>query len=204
MSFKYHWRRFKYRYLGRRAALGESSRARPRRVREGFFERYCSLGKGLDIGYGGDLLAPNCVGFDYEHGDAQYLPGIPNESYDFVYSSHTLEHMISPRIALKNWWRAVKAGGFLILYVPDRDLYEKRRVLPSRWNSDHKHFFLIDRDEAPDTIGLLPLIKRCLTDFEVIYAKRCADGHTINDPDVHSNGEYSIEIVLHKDAQNGS
>ena len=190
-------RHFEYRVRGRRANPGETAKARERRMREGFFLRYC-VGRGLDIGYGGDLLCGNCVGWDLEHGDAQFLAKVKNDSFDFVYSSHTLEHLADESAALRNWYRAVKPGGYLILFVPDRELYEKKTALPSRWNPDHKHFFLIDRDEAPDTVGILPLISRSIPEAIVISARRCDAGHTIEDPQVHSDGEYSIEIIIQK------
>lgn len=191
-------KRIQYRALGRPTRKAETTKARGRRVRQGFFEKYCQ-GRGLDIGYGGDLLSENCTGWDFEHGDAQYLRGLGDSEFDFVYSSHTLEHMVDPAIALRNWWRVLKQGGSLILYIPHRDLYEKKKNLPSRWNEDHKHFFLVDRDEGPDTIGIVPLIERTLSGFEILYAKECSEGHTITDPDKHSDGEYSIEVVLRKE-----
>jgi len=77
-------------------------------------------------------------------------------------------------------------------------LYEKKKTLPSRFNHDHRHFFLIDRDEVPDTIGMIPLIERTLKDFEIVYAKECSEGHTITDPELHSEGEFSIEVVVRK------
>lgn len=175
----------------------ETSKAYSRRRRESFFENYC-IGKGLDIGYGGDLLTDNCSGWDFEDGDAHFLKGIHDSEYDYVYSSHTLEHMRSPDLALKNWWRVLKPGGYLIIYVPDRELYEKKRYLPSRWNYNHKHFFLLDQDEPPDTIGLLPLVERTLKNYEIVYAHECSEGHTVTDPELHSNGEYSLEVVLRK------
>ena len=188
---------FYYRHIGRRYQALESTKAKGRRLRESFFDSYCS-GKGLDIGYGGDLLVPGCFGWDIEHGDAQLLKRLDDSTFDFVYSSHTLEHMVNPVLALRNWWRVLKPGGYLILYVPDRDLYEKRRTLPSRWNRDHKHFFLLNHSEEPDTCSLLHLIEKSITGYHLIFAKECDEGHTISDPEQHSDGEYSIEIVLRK------
>jgi SAM-dependent methyltransferase len=185
------------RLVGREYQRWETTRARPRREREGFFDRYCQ-GAGIDIGYGGDPVTPSCRGWDFEHGDAHFLKGVPDESFDFVYSSHTLEHMDDPEAAIRNWWRVLKPGGHLLLYIPHRDLYEKRMHLPSRWNAEHKHFFLVDRDDLPDTIGVLPLLSRALTGYRVIYAKACDEGHTITDPSRHSDGEYSIEAVVQK------
>ncbi len=187
----------KYSVLGRGKKYSETSKAKQRRIREKFFEKYCQ-GTGIDIGYGGDLLSENCDGWDFEHGDAQYMKSIEDSLFDFVYSSHTLEHMINPEIALKNWWRILKRAGYLILYLPHRELYEKKKILPSYWSADHKHFFLIDKDENPDTIGIVPLIQRTLSNFKIVYAKECNQGHTISDPSIHSNGEYSIELVVRK------
>jgi SAM-dependent methyltransferase len=189
--------KWKYRLVGRPLCFGETAKARGRREREGFFARYCR-GTGLDVGYGGDLVSANAHGYDIENGDAEKLAGIPDESFDFVHSSHVLEHMVNVERALQNWWRVVSPRGYLLLLVPDRDLYEKRQRLPSRWNADHKHFFLLDRYDLPDTLGLVPLIERTLPKAEVIYGKICDEGHSVRDPGVHSDGEYSIEIVLRK------
>lgn len=186
-----------YRWFGRPRQELESSKARQRREREGFFSAFCN-GKGLDVGYGGDLLTATCVGWDIEHGDAQLLKGIKDSSFDFVYSSHTLEHMVDPIEALSNWWRVVKPSGYLILFIPHRDLYEKRNSLPSKWNPDHKHFFLLDREELPDTKDIGKLIAQSLDSYEVVYAKGCSEGHTVTDPEIHSDGEYSIEVVVKK------
>lgn len=193
----FHLQRWAIRLFGRQVAATETSKARPRREREGFFERYCQ-GQGLDIGFGGDLVCANARGWDIEHGDAMRLDGLADESFDFVYSSHTLEHMPDLAVALCNWWRVVKPGGYLLLYVPHRDLYEKQTELPSRWNLDHKHYLLPDRDEPPATVGLRPLFDRTLDQYELVYMTTCAEGHTVTDPLQHSNGEYSIEAVLRK------
>ena len=186
-----------YKYWGRPFKPGETSKARNRRIKEGFFDIYC-IGKGLDIGFGGDLITENADGFDFEHGDAQDLKSIADNAYDFVYSSHTIEHLPDPSMAIKNWFRVLKPGGYLIVYLPHRDLYEKKKTLPSRFNPTHLNFFLLDQDENPNTIGVVPLIERTLTGYEIVYAKECSEGHTITDPLIHSDGEYSIEVVIKK------
>lgn len=185
--------------LGRKRAYGETHKAHARRVREKFFERYCR-GRGLDIGYGGDPVTPDVQGWDFEHGDAQLLRGLDDESFDFVYSSHLLEHLPDCELALKNWWRVLKPGGYLILYLPHRDLYEKKTRLPSRFNSDHKHFFLPERDEPPDTLGVVPLLERALPGVCLVYCKTCDEGYVDPGPERPSEGEFSIEVVARKPA----
>ena len=88
---------------------GETYKAYHRRKREGFFGKYCQ-GKGLDIGYGSDPVTPDCAGWDMRNRDAQYMQGVEDESFDYVYSSNCLEHMSDVRVALKNWFRLVKKG----------------------------------------------------------------------------------------------
>ncbi len=176
---------------------GETTRAHARREREGFFDKYCQ-GEGLDVGYGGDVITPTASGWDFRNGDAQYLSGISEESFDYVYSSHCLEHMYDVRTALKNWFRVVRRGGYLLLAIPHRDLYEKRTQLPSRWNRDHKHMFLIGRSEPPDTLDIVEEIRESLKEYDIKYIKACDYGHTITDPNRHSDGEYQIEIVIQK------
>ncbi|MFQ5994992.1 MAG: methyltransferase domain-containing protein [Acidiferrobacterales bacterium] len=189
--------------LGRRRSHGETHKARERREREHFFECYCQ-GQGLDIGYGGDPVVAEVTGWDFEHGDAQYLQGLEDESFDFVYSSHLLEHLTDCGLALRNWWRVLKPGGFLILLLPHRDLYEKKVRLPSRFNDDHKHFFLPDRDDPPDTIGLVPLLNRTLADLELIYCKTCDKGYVNPGTELPSEGEFSIEAVARKASSSGA
>lgn len=196
-----NWLKIRYKTFGRPYNPGETSKAKKRREKEDFFRKYCA-GKGLDIGFGGDPVTPNVEGFDFEHGDAQFLKGIEDELYDFVYSSHTLEHVFDVETTLKNWYRVLKPGGYLILLIPHRDLYEKKKNLPSIFNPTHQRFFLIEKDEFPDTVGILPLLNRTLSNFEIIYCKECSEGHTITDPLIHSDGEYSIEVVVRKRESN--
>jgi predicted SAM-dependent methyltransferase len=99
------------------------------------------LGKVIDIGCGDDPVTPRAELFDVQHGDANYISRIRDkESYDCVYSSHSLEHMEDVEHALKEWWLLVKPGGHMVLVVPDEDLYEQG-FWPSCFNGDHKYTF---------------------------------------------------------------
>ena len=167
----------------------ESSKARARRAAAGFFETYCQ-GRGIDIGHGGDKLLPDCLGWDFEDGDAEEMAGVPDASFDYVYSSHNLEHLYNVDKALLNWWRLLAKGGYLILFLPHRDLFEKRRTLPSAVD-DHRHYFLPEADDPPDTIGVVPLIERLLPDGEIVYCVTCDELNELGQ-------EYSIEVVVRK------
>ena len=105
-------------------------------------------GEGIDIGCGPDPVMPNVQRFDLEHGDANHPSRYLNDKqFDFVFSSHCLEHMHDPAITLQDWYSMVKPGGFLFFIVPDEDLYEQG-VFPSRFNTDHKATFTISKSQS--------------------------------------------------------
>jgi SAM-dependent methyltransferase len=78
--------------------------------------------------------------WDWEDGDAQIMSGVADEQFDFVHSSHCLEHLVDPLAGLRSWLRIIRSGGYLIVSVPDEDLYEQG-VFPSTFNRDHKWTF---------------------------------------------------------------
>lgn len=153
-------------------------------------------GRGIGHWLWGDVVVPGCAGWDIRNGDAQKNAEVEDESFDFVYSSHCLEHVWDVREALKNWFRAVRVGGYLIIAAPHRDLYEKKKCLPSRWNGDHKHMFLIGESEEPDTLDIVQEVKESLKNYQIQYVKMCDEGHTITGSLRHSDGEYQRRLVI--------
>jgi SAM-dependent methyltransferase len=60
--------------------------------------------------------------------EASDLNPIPSDRYDFVLSSHALEHVANPIRALKEWMRVMKSGGVLLLVLPDKNgTFDHRR-----------------------------------------------------------------------------
>lgn len=107
-----------------------------------FVAKYLT-GKVIDIGAGNDLVCEWAERFDKEDGDANHISQYRGaNAYDTVHSSHCLEHMHNPKDALAEWWKLIKAGGHLVLVVPDEDLYEQG-YWPSRFNKDHKATFTL-------------------------------------------------------------
>jgi len=138
------------------------------RLHWGELEKSVLRGKGIDIGCGPDPVTPEARRFDLEDGDANKITRHVNEQFDFVFSSHCLEHMHDPQDALREWYQLVKPGGYLFFVVPDEDLYEQG-VFPSRFNSDHKATFTISkmRSWSPRSYNVLDLA-RSLPDAEIV------------------------------------
>lgn len=51
--------------------------------------------------------------------DGSDLSPVPDASYDFILSSHNLEHFANPVKALKEWQRVTRPGGGLVLVLPN-------------------------------------------------------------------------------------
>ncbi len=124
----------------------ETEKAHAPRLKSGFYDRFMQ-GRGIDVGYAGYVDNPepvvaNAIGVDlnYPGYDGVTLP-FANESQDFVFAAHVLEHIGDYGQAIREWYRVTKVGGFLIICVPHRDLYEKQRFMPSRFCADHKRIY---------------------------------------------------------------
>ncbi len=70
-------------------------------------------------------------GFQYIR-EATELSNIPSASYDFLLSSHTLEHTANPIAALHEWLRILKSDGVVVLVLPHKaGTFDHRRPTTS-------------------------------------------------------------------------
>lgn len=156
---------------------GTTSMSINRRLQDSRFSNRWLTGFGLDIGGGSDSIGiykslfsriSEVTLYDMPQGDAQYLYNVPDNAFDFVYSAHCLEHMVDPEIAINNWFRVLKPNGYMVLTVPDEDMYEQG-VWPSTFNHDHKHTFTIYKKQSwsPASINILELIDKIDGAFKV-------------------------------------
>lgn len=188
----------------------EQSKSAKRRFNDGNFHSKYFVGHGVDIGAGPDSLEKLAYVFrgitkvdswDLPQGDAQLMGSVSDDTYDFVHSSHCLEHMVDPHTALRNWIRITKPGGYLILTVPEEGLYEHYNW-PSRFNGDHKWSFSIGRSKAamPKATSVMELLMR-LTNIEVQRIVLVDDFYNPADASDQTRTittECSIEIILKK------
>jgi len=168
-------------------------------------------GDGIDVGGGHDSVAQygellgfdSCKNWDRPDGDAQLLATVADGAYDFLHSSHCLEHMVDPRVALVHWVRVVRSGGYIVITVPDEELYEHLHW-PSRYNSDHKWSFTLYRGQPrlPKSVNVLDLMTLVWQQVEIIKLERIEAGyrHDLGDADQTATAaaECAIEIVLRK------
>ena len=160
-------------------------------------------GTGLDIGCGSEKF----MGTDFVIGidsgkDAQLfniqinanlimdcvdLKRFSTGAYDFVFSSHLLEHFPKKEVPaiLREWMRVVKVGGNLVLYLPDEDQYPKcnepeRGLTEEAWvNKDHKWNVSYD--------VVVEMMEKTGHNWDLIYFEKCKD-----------DDEYSLFFVFKK------
>lgn len=136
--------------------MHESSKSIFQKVRDSRYATRYLVGDGIDIGAGSDPLGQyheffplmkSCRIWDVQDGDAEFMATVADNTFDFVHSSHCLEHMRNMDVALENWVRILKPGGHMVCLVPDEDLYEQG-AFPSTFNSDHKHTLTIYKKQS--------------------------------------------------------
>ena len=192
--------------------MKECSKSIMRRLHEPNFTNRYFTGNGLDVGGGPDPLGlyvelfPRMQGvkvWDKEDGDAETLDGVEDESFDFVHSSHCLEHLDDPAAGLANWFRAVKPGGHLIVTVPDEDMYEQGQF-PSTWNGDHKCTFTIAKAKSwsSKSLNVLDLISALGAAAEILKLQKLDESFRYTlarcEQTMTPIGECGIEFVLRK------
>jgi ADP-heptose:LPS heptosyltransferase/predicted SAM-dependent methyltransferase len=138
---------------------------------------------------------PHFIGIDNGHhfgkgaadiaAQADDLSMFADESMDFVFSSHVLEHMEDPAKTLSEWWRVIRPGGYLALYLPHRDFYPN--ISQPGANPDHKHDFV------PTDISAIMSRLRDLGRWEILENE---ERNEVN--------EYSFFQVYRKSKERGS
>lgn len=144
-------------------------------------------GEGIDVGCGAHKLWPETIGINATaargvnlKGDATQLKLIADASLDYVFSSHCLEDIEDTAAALAEWWRVLKVGGHLALYLPHADFYPN--IGEPDGNPAHKHDFL------PEDI--VRVMQQIAPDWALLENQERSDGD-----------EYSFFQVYRKRAQ---
>lgn len=137
--------------------------------------------KVLDLGCGNHPIVPWATGLDDSSESKIFVPGVykfsiePSRNelcnfrdFDVVFSSHAIEHMKTPLLdTLRYWLSSVKAGGRLILYLPDERRYIYNPKNLKERNPGHHHYL------TPETFNWyleqLPVEIETIEDDPVIF-----------------------------------
>jgi len=190
----------------------ECSKSIMRRLHNTNFVRKYFVGDGVDVGGKPDPLElymeffPLCKNirmWDWEDGDAQLMESVADGTYDFLFSSHCLEHLVDPYEGIKNWIRVVKPGGHVVVAIPDEDLYEQG-VFPSTFNTDHKFTYTIAKNKSwsDKSVSVLDLLQTVVDEAEIIKIEQINYEYRHELPRYDRTGtpvgECCIEFILRK------
>ena len=118
------------------------------------FDEVCIGTNGIDIGYGksewrirrncyyaniDDLNNINGEIIQYVDNNDNIISNINNNTFDWIFSSHCLEHIPRYMDALKYWVNNLKVGGIFFLYLPHPNcIYWRPHYMTTR---RHIHMF---------------------------------------------------------------
>jgi len=103
-------------------------------------------------------------------------------TYDFVYSSNLLEHVIHFERALLDFSVICREGGYVISVIPDFELYEKEIWPPKDFNLDHKHCFSLCKSyDIKEHINIFKMIKN-FYNLELVNAQTLDTNYEYNRP----------------------
>jgi SAM-dependent methyltransferase len=109
------------------------------------FAKELLQGNGLDIGCNNPKWAyPGSIMIDLMIDDEWDAYNLPQGDYDYIFSSHCLEHLTDWVGALDYWGEHLKEGGVMFLYLPD---YSQTYWRP--WNN-RKHLNIITPEFIKD------------------------------------------------------
>lgn len=192
--------------------MKECSKSITRRLADPNFLRRYFVGRGVDIGGKPDPLClyqslfdriEHVRTWDLDDGDAQWMAGVDDGEFDFVHSSHCLEHLHDPAMGLRNWLRVTREGGHLIVMVPDEDLYEQG-VFPSTFNRDHKWTFTIHKHSSwsARSLNVLDLVRDLGEGAELLRVEQLSSSYRFDLPRFDQTltpvGECGIEFIIRK------
>lgn len=145
-------------------------------------EKYC-IGYGCDIGFGGDKIIKNqCIGIDYATPYAytgkdkvdvackighEKIP-LPNNTFDYVYSSHLIEDFLDTKSILIDFINILKNGGNLILVFPDQVKYEAHCLNTGQPLNEYHIHKNMGLDYMLEVLNLIHSVN-----YEILFSSNC-------------------------------
>ena len=141
-------------------------------------------GTGLDLGCGPEkvLDTQHVIGVDSNrdaelfgiqanpnvYGDVTELTMFSAGSMDFVFSSHTLEHIDWEKVpaTLRSWCRVIRKGGYLTLYLPLSGLYPD----PGEPGANLDHRWAVTYEKVVEAMEKVP------QDWDLCHYEKCDKG----------------------------
>ena len=191
----------------------EASKAAARRNYDRRFATRYIVGDGIDIGCGQDPIAnyyefyplmKSLRPWELKDGDGMLLEGVEDEAFDFVHSSHSLEHMADPKVAMENWIRVCKKGGHLVLLLPDEDMFEQGNWPSAYAGADHVTAWTIKKNESwcSASYNITDFFGQFADQLEILKIEKLDSSYLYTIPAMDQTRgmiqECAVEVILRK------
>jgi SAM-dependent methyltransferase len=121
-------------------------------------QKYCK-GRGVDVGASKWSL-DGAKPIEDNKDENAYNILDEDGSLDYVFSSHLLEHLSDPLLAIDEWRKKLKPGGILFMYLPHPSchMWNKKNLRHHVWNPDPYYLeeLFNDSDFKIEKISYLP------------------------------------------------
>lgn len=141
--------------------------------------------------------------------EASNLRQIEDSTYEFLISSHNIEHLANPLKAIIEWKRVVKPNGYFLFILPNKEgTFDHKRPVTTidhliddlnknTEESDDTHFEEIlklhDLSRDPGGLSFEDFYKRTIKNYE----NRCVHHHVFNLSLLEEIAKYSKIKILH-------
>ena len=105
-------------------------------------------------------------------------------------------------LALRGWFELVRPPGYLVIVVPDEDLYEQG-TWPSRFNCDHRWTFTIAKrwSWSPRSLNIIDVLLENLSGFSLVRVGLLDEQYDyaiVGTDQSCGPAEVAIEVILQK------
>lgn len=128
--------------------------------------QFCA-GRGIDVGGIGEWVFPGAQAVNVLNPDGFHAQNLPAGTFDFIFSSHTLEHVPDYVGALSHWKTRLKNGGCVFLYLPHPDMEYWRP------QNNRKHFHLFYPQDMAATLRDLGFVDVLHSERDMYWSFAC-------------------------------
>jgi SAM-dependent methyltransferase len=136
-------------------------------------QKYCK-GKGVDVG-AGNWSIDGAKAVENNENETAYKLLENDESLDYVFSSHLLEHLDKPQVAIEEWSKKLKSGGILFMYLPHPacHMWKKENLSEHHlWNPDPYYLEELFNNDSRFNMEYITYLPDGYMSFVVVIRKK--------------------------------
>lgn len=128
----------------------------------------------------------------------------PAQQYDFMIDNGTLCFVGDPLATLRLWCDNINIGGYIILYLPDEEMYLRGKEPNQSYHQHMRNSFTICRHAPqPYSYNIVDIMRDCADIAEPISIQKCDHGYRYDDSSDSDQEKYvfcesACEVILRR------